>query len=164
MTWKVLEYLRGQDPWFASFRQHSILFTLLQIWVLISCFYVFWFTLLIPTFYLVRGRIPYQIGVFADNAYDPLWWRDGYTSIIRCTSLWVSAFPLAWATKVVVERSSMCFDYLLVVLAFHWCMSYWYAKLPIDINWYLAFGLHSSGCSVIAEYLCDRAQKRLAND
>ena len=144
----------------AGLRQHSFIFTLLKIWILIAAFHVTYLSFLSAGFWLIRGKLPLQIGLYLDTGYDLFWTKDGYAMMTRTVSLWLSAIPFAWVLKTVVERSAHCFEFIACVFAFHWTMAFFFAKIPADLNWYMAYGLHASLTCVVAEKLCDRDQKR----
>jgi hypothetical protein len=135
-----------------------ISYKFLQIWVLTSAFYVFYLGLLFPAFWFTQRKSPAVLAIFTDTAYDPVC-SDMHASLIRCLTLWASSLPLAWVVKTVVEHSSHCLPFIFYVFVLHLMMTTIYSQLPTDLNWYLAFGLHASGCAVVAEMLCDRQAK-----
>lgn len=140
---------------FPGLFQNTARLTIIQLAVLISAFYVFYLgTLTIAT--LIDGRKgPFLMTVFSDTAYDPL---NG--SLLRCLSLWMSGIPLAWLTRKMVKNANACFDYLLCVFLFNLIVTFYFSRFPIDYNWYVTFGLHASGVSIVAEWLCGGFSKK----
>jgi len=136
----------------------SLKMTLLKIWLLISAFHVCFFSTLISAFWLDNRKGPFIVATFSDSAYDPL-----AGSLIRCLSLWLSGLPLAFIVQRVVQYKEHCFDYMLCVFLFNMFMTTIYSGFPIDYNWYVSFGLHASGTSLLAEYLCGRSEKKIAD-
>ena len=140
---------------FPGLVQNPVRITLIQLTVLVSAFYVFFLGTLTAATWLDGRKGPFLSAVFSDGAYDPL---NG--SLLRCLSLWISGIPLALLTRKIVRNANACFDYLLCVFVFNLVATTFFSKFPIDYNWYVSFGLHASGVSIFAEWLCGGFGKR----
>jgi hypothetical protein len=74
--------------------------------------------------------------------------------------LWAALCLVAFLLPRVIERTRKCLDFVLTLVIVHLCITWIVSGFPSQWSWWFVWAIGAAGCTLLAEYLCLREERR----
>ena len=116
---------------------------------------IFYFSFVGSTAFIsVLFGFPLSLSSFFDSAQYS--WDHPLLSVMLWTTLCLVAFVL----PRVIERTRKCLDFVLTLVVVHLCLTWIVSGFPSRLSWWFVWTVGAAGCTLLAEYLCLREERR----